>query len=227
LDQLHKSCKEIFMKRSLSPWPLFLLLSLFTLLVLTACERPARTDSTTPETTQGDTQPIVIPLQETPMGLPEIPPVTDGTTPDEPTTTDPSMPEATVDPNVPATDPGTSPSTGDGATPSTYIIQSGDTMGRVAERFRLSLQALIAANPQITNPDRVQIGDVINIPGAGGTTTTPPQEGDRVHRVQAGENLYRIGLLYGCTVAQLSSHNNLANPDRLEIGQEIRIPNCN
>lgn len=220
------------MKRSLSPWPLFVLLSLLTLLVLTACERPARTDtSTTPETTQEGTEPIVIPLQETPMGLPEIPPVTDGTTSNEPATPDPTMPEATVDPNAPTTDSSTSPSTGDGAapttTPSTYIIQSGDTIGRVAERFGLSLQALIAANPQITNPDRVQIGDVINIPGAGGTTTTPPQEGDRVHRVQAGENLYRIGLLYGCTVAQLSSHNNLANPDRLEIGQEIRIPNCN
>ncbi|MCL4868504.1 MAG: LysM peptidoglycan-binding domain-containing protein [Anaerolineae bacterium] len=218
------------MKRSLSPWPLLLLLSLLTLLVLTACERPARTDtSTTPETTQGETTPIVIPLQETPMGLPELPPVTNETPSGESQPGEGATPEGTVDPNAPGTDPGTvgtDQSTPPATTPSTYTIQSGDTLGRVAERFGLSLQALLAANPEISNPDRVQIGDVINLPGAG-SPTTPAAGEERVHRVQAGENLYRIGLLYGCTIAQLAAHNSITNPDRLEIGQEIRIPNCN
>ena len=53
-------------------------------------------------------------------------------------------------------------------------------------------------------------------------TTLP--SGEQVHVVQAGENLYRIGLSYGCTVAELSAYNGIFNPDYIVIGQEIRIP---
>jgi LysM repeat protein len=48
--------------------------------------------------------------------------------------------------------------------------------------------------------------------------------GEQVHTVQAGENLYRIGLRYGCTVAELSAHNGIANPNYINVGQQIRIP---
>ena len=99
-------------------------------------------------------------------------------------------------------------------------------MGKIAEQLGISLQDLLAANPQITNPDSIQVGDVINLPGAGSSAGTPVPQGERVHVVQAGENLYRIGLLYGCTIDQLVQHNGLANPDSLEVGQQIRIPVC-
>jgi LysM repeat protein len=52
----------------------------------------------------------------------------------------------------------------------------------------------------------------------------PPPAEEQVHIVQAGDNLYRIGLRYGFTIQELVTYNNLANPDRLEIGQQIRIP---
>lgn len=48
--------------------------------------------------------------------------------------------------------------------------------------------------------------------------------GETIHVVQAGDNLYRIGLKYGFTYQELAAYNNLANPDRLDIGQQIRIP---
>jgi lipoprotein NlpD len=47
------------------------------------------------------------------------------------------------------------------------------------------------------------------------------------HRVKPGENLYRIGLAYGVTHQQLAEANSLRNPDRIEIGQVIRIPGAN
>jgi len=57
----------------------------------------------------------------------------------------------------------------------------------------------------------------------------PPQQetsptGEIIHIVQAGDNLYRIGLRYGFTYQELAAYNGIANPDRLEIGQQIRIP---
>ena len=48
--------------------------------------------------------------------------------------------------------------------------------------------------------------------------------GEKVHTVQAGDNLYRIGLQYGCTVAELSAYNGIANPHYINVGQEIIIP---
>jgi LysM repeat protein len=42
--------------------------------------------------------------------------------------------------------------------------------------------------------------------------------------VQAGQNLFRIGLQYGCTVAELAAYNGIVNPDYINVGQEIRIP---
>lgn len=47
---------------------------------------------------------------------------------------------------------------------------------------------------------------------------------EQIHVVQAGENLYRIGLQYGISWTVLAEYNNIANPNSLIVGQEIRIP---
>jgi spore coat assembly protein SafA len=46
----------------------------------------------------------------------------------------------------------------------TYTVQQGDTLSSIARRFGVSLSDLEAANPQITNPDRIFPGQIINIP---------------------------------------------------------------
>jgi LysM repeat protein len=46
---------------------------------------------------------------------------------------------------------------------STYSIQSGDTLGRIAGKKGVDLQALLDANPN-ADPRRLSIGQVINIP---------------------------------------------------------------
>jgi hypothetical protein len=46
-----------------------------------------------------------------------------------------------------------------------YIVQSGDTMSRIANRFDIPLDVLIAANEEtIPNPDQLAIGDEVIIP---------------------------------------------------------------
>jgi len=45
-----------------------------------------------------------------------------------------------------------------------YTVRPGDTLWEIAHRFGLSLQELVAANPQIENPDLIRVGDVIRIP---------------------------------------------------------------
>lgn len=50
-------------------------------------------------------------------------------------------------------------------------------------------------------------------------TTTPA-----VHVVVRGDTLYKIGLQYGVSWARLAEFNNITNPHRLTVGQEIKIP---
>jgi len=67
-------------------------------------------------------------------------------------------------------------------TQQTYIVQSGDTMSRIADRFGVPLGDLIAANAEtIPNPDNLQIGQAViipvpvpsELPGASVTPATP------------------------------------------------------
>ncbi len=51
------------------------------------------------------------------------------------------------------------------ATPHLYKIKSTDnSLTAIAHRFGLTLRQLLDANPQITNPDHIQVGQVITIP---------------------------------------------------------------
>ncbi|RJP54712.1 MAG: LysM peptidoglycan-binding domain-containing protein [Anaerolineaceae bacterium] len=63
------------------------------------------------------------------------------------------------------------------STPFTYIIQAGDTMGALAQKFGVSLDALIAANPSIS-PNVMPVGAILLIPSdqnnpTGEATPTP------------------------------------------------------
>jgi len=46
------------------------------------------------------------------------------------------------------------------------------------------------------------------------------------HRVQRGETLYRISKSYGTTVDAIASANQIANPERIEVGQRLVIPDA-
>ncbi len=46
----------------------------------------------------------------------------------------------------------------------------------------------------------------------------------RTHVVQAGENLYRIGLQYGISWVVLAQANNITNANRIIVGQVLTIP---
>lgn len=104
-------------------------------------------------------------------------------------------------------------STGD---TSRYTVQRGDTLSQIAASHGVSLNALIAANPQIRNPNLIFAGQAVTIPaggsGSGGTYT-----------VQPGDTLSGIAQRYGLDWHGLALDNGLANPNLIFPGQTLRL----
>lgn len=83
-----------------------------------------------------------------------------------------ALPAAT---DTPVPDPSPQPTAAPTATPAVtaYTVVEGDTLWDIAVRFGLSLDTLVAANPQI-NPDLLSLGAVLNIPAPGAVLPPAP-----------------------------------------------------
>ena len=46
----------------------------------------------------------------------------------------------------------------------TYVVQWGDTLGKISFRTGFSVASILAVNPQIWNPSLIYAGQVINLP---------------------------------------------------------------
>lgn len=56
--------------------------------------------------------------------------------------------------------------------PETHIVLSGESLFSIAETYGVDLSNLIAANPQLTDPEDIDVGDVINVPSADASSDT-------------------------------------------------------
>ena len=126
-----------------------------------------------------------------------------------------------------ATSGSTAATSGVTSATSTYVVQSGDTLGRIAQRFGTTVSELVRLN-NLTNPDRIGVGQKLIVPAtsgaapaSGSSTTTGAR---RTYAVQRGDTLLSIARRFGVTVKQLQAANNIANPDRIYPGQVLVIP---
>jgi murein DD-endopeptidase MepM/ murein hydrolase activator NlpD len=130
-----------------------------------------------------------------------------------------------------------------------YVIQPGDIPFEIARRFGISVDALLAAN-QITDPRRLQIGQQLIIPLPGTTppatdaavtatpqpmatpqptttpqaTTNPQASTSGVYTIQQGDIPASIARRFGISVELLMAANQITDPRRLQIGQQLIIP---
>ncbi|MCB9009061.1 MAG: LysM peptidoglycan-binding domain-containing protein [Ardenticatenaceae bacterium] len=220
--------KRLVLSRWWRPSRWWLPALLLLVLALVACERPIN-----PESTDPTADPILPATLAVPTTDPNAQPTTD---PAQAT----AVPEATTDPAtaetaVPAaTDvPATSAPRGEVS----HTVVAGDTLTGLSVQYNIPVEVIVSAN-NLTNVDSLDIGQVLTIPAEGTevvattepaveATAVPPVTTERTHVVQAGENLFRIGLQYGFTVDELASYNNIANPNVLDVGQVIKIPPSN
>ena len=75
---------------------------------------------------------------------------------------------------------------------STYVVQWGDTLGKIAARMGVSVSDILAVNPQIWNASLIYAGQVINLPAV-----------PAYYTVQYGDTLRIIANSYGTSVYSL------------------------
>lgn len=104
-----------------------------------------------------------------------------------------------------------------------YTVKRGDTLSRLALRYDLTFQDLITANPGITNPNLLPLGQEVCIPLPIPQISCPTGV---LHMVRKGENLVSIAEKYNLTLEELLEANpEIKNPDLFFPGQMICIPN--
>ena len=120
----------------------------------------------------------------------------------------------------------------------TYTVVSGDTLWAIAQRHGISLQELIAANPQIANPDLIYPGQQINIPTKGAPlpeVVMPPQmppvmAGNYPPAGRPGDEYYRLPGVYpqhpmigGSARPPAVDANGYGNWGQYDVGQLVRM----
>lgn len=95
--------------------------------------------------------------------------------------------------------------------PSTYVVQRGDSLRRIADRTGAASEAIARANG-LSPPFTIYPGQRLSVPGG------------RWHLVRAGQTGIAIARAYGVEWSRIVDANRLEEPYILRTGQRVLIP---
>ncbi|WP_052088430.1 LysM peptidoglycan-binding domain-containing protein [Paenibacillus wynnii] len=105
-----------------------------------------------------------------------------------------------------------------------HIVKQGDTLYALSQKYGVPLQILIEGNPQISNPDVLEVGGKVKIPS---TPVTMPDNNDVYykHTVRQGDTLWKLSKAWGIPLQEMIAANpQLKNPNALLVGEVVNIP---
>ncbi|HSR89642.1 MAG TPA: peptidoglycan DD-metalloendopeptidase family protein [Candidatus Udaeobacter sp.] len=96
-----------------------------------------------------------------------------------------------------------------------YIVESGDSLGGIAQKFQISIATILWAN-NLGQNSFLHPGDKLKILPVSGLT----------HTVKKGDTLKKIAALYGAKAEDIISFNKLkSDGSNLVVGESILVPN--
>jgi LysM repeat protein len=124
----------------------------------------------------------------------------------------------------------------------TYTVRSGDNLSTIARNHGVSMQEILALN-QMTDADKILVDQTLLLPPHARPRSAPAQTQatprapaapavaarpvvatDGEYVVRSGDVLSTIARRHNVSVAALSAANNITNPDRIVVGQTLKIP---
>lgn len=102
-----------------------------------------------------------------------------------------------------------------------HIVKQGDSLYSIAKKYNVHLEDVVKANPEISNPDVIDVGMKVKIP----SQTKPPLEVIHHHIVQQGDTLWKLSKAWGIQLTDMIKANpQLKNPNALLTGEVVNIP---
>ncbi len=103
--------------------------------------------------------------------------------------------------------------------PVLHTVREGDTLADIADRYKVTVESIVASNPHI-----LQSGTTLRIP-----VEEADEGGDApshtTYIVQPGDSLYAIAQRFRVTPEAIAEANHIENPNLIQVGQELIIPN--
>lgn len=123
---------------------------------------------------------------------------------------------------APAPEASSSRSTSSSSERVVYKVRRGDTLGKIASRYGVTVSQL--RNWNNLRSTVIRPGQRLNIYGgsSGSSSSSEPRETRVVYKVRRGDNLTAIAKKYGVTVADLRKWNNISG-SRINAGQNLTI----
>lgn len=92
-----------------------------------------------------------------------------------------------------------------------HVIQPGDNLYKISQRYNLDLRGIIEAN-KLSPPYEPASGSRLNLPAP------------NTYTVRGKDNLYTVSRLFNTTQTELKTLNRLTPPFKLSEGQVLKIP---
>ena len=114
-----------------------------------------------------------------------------------------------------------------------YTVQSGDTLSGIANQFSTTVNHLASLN-DISNPNRIYVGQHLlvrqqassqtsNNASSNNNNTNSTTNAKGTYTVQPGDTLSGIANKFGTNYESLASLNNISNPNRIYVGQVLKL----
>jgi LysM repeat protein len=105
-----------------------------------------------------------------------------------------------------------------------HTVRYGETLSGIARHYGVPMQSILAANPQIFNPNLIFAGTRIFIPQGQVPPPPPPPACRFYHTVTWGDTLTKIGAWYGVSPWTIAQANRIFNLNLIYRGQVLCIP---
>ena len=100
-----------------------------------------------------------------------------------------------------------------------YVVRKGDTLSKIALKYGTTVNAIARLNG-IRNPNLIYVGQILQIPNTSNNAVTSTID----YTIQRGDTLSEIASRYGTTVNVLANLNGIRNPNRIYVGNIIKVP---
>ncbi|WP_051620292.1 LysM peptidoglycan-binding domain-containing protein [Paenibacillus sp. UNC451MF] len=105
-----------------------------------------------------------------------------------------------------------------------HMVKKGESLYLIAQKYHVDLDKLIEMNPQITDPNVIDVGMKVKIPN-GPTPVEPGTDYLYKHTVVQGDTLWKLSKAWNIPLNQMIEANpQLKNPNVLMTGDIVYIP---